>query len=141
MEAKPINGIAYAQSECQGHEADRALDGKPETYWKAEPYYQWWMMDCQSLYHINTITVETKCEDDTFYRYAIEYSSDRINWQELYEKIDDALPMPCGETYEAADMAGKTPQLTKERVRAMDCDAFVGFMKCETGELEPGWTE
>ena len=101
MKAKRINGLAYAQSSLLGHEANKALDGNTEKYWEAEPYYQWWMLDCEGLYDIETITVETKSDGDKYYRYAIEYSADRINWQELYEKTDNELPIPGGETYEA----------------------------------------
>ena len=101
MKAKRINGRAYAQSYLTGHEADKALDGNLQTYWKAEPYYQWWMLDCEGLYDIETITVETKRDGNKFYRYVIEYSTDRLNWQELYEKTDDELPKIGGEIYKA----------------------------------------
>jgi len=173
MEAKRINGRAYAQSCLSGHEADKALDGNTETYWEAEPYYQWWMLDCEGLYDIETITVETKSDGDKYYRYAIEYSADRINWQELYEKTDNEMPIPGGETYEAhvraryiritmtycsegeavslvrveavgcpiENVDSGRQDLTKARVRAVECDEACGFEQKETDELEPGWTD
>ena len=101
MEKGQIIGTAYAQSHIEGFDAAKAIDRNPETYWSAEPYYQWWLLDCEGLCHLDTITVETKQESNKFYRYAIDYSEDRINWHELYEKTDDALPCSRGVTYSA----------------------------------------
>lgn len=99
MKKGQIIGTAYAQSCIEGFEAAKAIDRNPETCWMAEPYYQWWLLDCEGLCDIETITVETKQENNKFYRYAIDYSEDRINWYELHEKTDDAPPKSGGETY------------------------------------------
>ncbi len=101
MEKKRIIGTAYAQSCLDGFGPEHALSKDPDTCWKAEPYYQWWLMDCGSLCHIDSICVNTGRKEDTFYRYVIEYSRDRINWTELCEKRDDRLPEPGGELYMA----------------------------------------
>lgn len=101
MEKGQIIGTAYAQSCIAGFEAAKAIDRNPETCWMAEPYYQWWLLDCEGLCDIETITIETKQDNNKFYRYAIDYSEDRTNWYELYEKTDDALPKSGGETYPA----------------------------------------
>lgn len=111
MEKGQIIGTAYAQSCIEGFEAAKAIDRNPETCWMAEPYYQWWLLDCEGLCNIETITVETKRENNKFYRYAIDYSEDRINWYELYEKTDDALPKPGGETY-AANITARYIRIT-----------------------------
>lgn len=99
MEKKRIIGTAYAESCLEGYGPENVLDNNSATCWMAEPYYQWWLMDCGSLYHIETICVKTGREEGIFYRYVIEYSEDRINWTELCEKKDNELPLEEGETY------------------------------------------
>lgn len=101
MEKKRIIGTAYAQSSMKGFGPEMALNGDINTFWKAEPYYQWWLMDCNSLCHIESICVKTGRDAGSFYRYAIEYSTDRINWTKLCEKQDNMLPLLNGETYSA----------------------------------------
>ena len=101
MEKERIKGVAYAQSCIEGFEATKAIDGNPNSCWMAEPYYQWWLLDFEGLCYIDTITVETAQADNKYYRYVIDYSTDRINWKELYEKTDDAFSVLGGETYAA----------------------------------------
>lgn len=77
------------------------MDGKADTFWKATPYYQWWLMDCGSTHLIESITVDTGMQEGEFCRYAIDYSIDRINWTELYEKNDDRESTGAGDCYSA----------------------------------------
>lgn len=101
MKKGQIIGTAYAQSFIEGFEPEKAIDRSAETCWMAAPYYQWWLLDCGGVCELDAITVETKQSDHIFYRYAIDYSQDRINWYELHEKTDDALPVQGGESYPA----------------------------------------
>lgn len=106
MRKKRIIGTAYAQSCLEGYDPQYALSSDPQTCWMAEPYYQWWLMDCGSLCRIESICVRTGIEEGVFYRYVIEYSEDRINWTELCEKRDDEKPLLEGELY-PADIAAR----------------------------------
>ena len=101
MGIERIVGDAYAQSCLNGHEAHYALDGNAETYWKAEPYYQWWMMDCGRNHEISSVAFQTGMPEGSFCRYAIDYSTDRINWKELYEKTDNSFEPESGFFHEA----------------------------------------
>lgn len=101
MGKKRIVGLAYAQSCIDGFDASNALDGKANTFWKATPYYQWWLMDCGSVHSIESITVDTGMPSGEFCRYAIDYSCDRINWTELCEKTDDLESLDSGDCYHA----------------------------------------
>ena len=101
MGKRRIVGSAYAQSCLDGYAATNALDGKADTFWKATPYYQWWLMDCGSTHLIESITVDTGMQEGEFCRYAIDYSIDRINWTELYEKNDDRESTGAGDCYSA----------------------------------------
>lgn len=101
MEKGRIIGTAYAQSCIEGFPAASAVDENLETCWMAEPYYQWWLLDCESVCNIESVAIKTPRKDQVFYRYAIDYSIDRINWHELYEKTDDTIPVEGVAVYTA----------------------------------------
>lgn len=111
MGIERIVGNAYAQSCLDGYEARNVLDGNAETCWKAAPYYQWWMMDCGSDYWITSVALQTGMPEGTFCRYAIDYSQDRINWTELYEKTDNSIE-PQGGFFHEADVTARYIRIT-----------------------------
>lgn len=111
MGIERIVGNAYAQSCLDGCEARNVLDGNAETCWKAAPYYQWWMMDCGSDHQIASVAFQTGMPEGAFCRYAIDYSLDRINWKELYEKIDNSVEPEGGFVHEA-DVSARYIRIT-----------------------------
>lgn len=171
MERKQIIGTACAQSSLEGFAPQNALEPGAERCWKAAPYYRWWMMDCGSICRIESVTVQTGLPQGEFYRYAIDYSLDRINWTQLCEKTDDRECPAAGEYYaveikarylrititfcSSGDVVSlqnvtvigepcaepERKPLTEARVRVVECARQEGFLSEKTGELEPGWVD
>ena len=74
-----IKAIASSESYLEGFEPQKALDGRVDTAWKADPYFKWIMLDTGAAHYIDHINLITG-HDGKFYHYHVEYSSDRINW-------------------------------------------------------------
>lgn len=98
-------GTVYAENHLEGHRAECAVDGREDSYWAAERYYSWWMMDCGLPCQMDSITVRPLCGPMDYVQYAVDYSCDGINWMCLCEKLDDTPPVKGGETYPANEVA------------------------------------
>ncbi len=94
-----IVGKVFAQDSLEGFAAENAVDGKKDSYWKAQPYFQWWLMDCESVYKVESVRLKTGLSEGQHCRFAIDYSVDRINWKELCVKDDESEEGPGGFFY------------------------------------------
>jgi len=76
-----------ASSEAAGKTARFGNDGNPATYWEAANNKpgEWWQVDLERIVTINRVNLSFPSEGD--WRYKIETSEDRQNWQLV---IDDS---------------------------------------------------
>lgn len=89
---------ATAETQSEGYEATKAIDGKKDTHWAASPYYKWWKIDLEDVYHIDEINILTNIVDEGYTHYFLEISQDNLNWETVIEKEDD-LFSETGEHY------------------------------------------
>ncbi len=80
-----LQAVIFAQSEMEGYEASNAIDHNRQTGWKAEPYYQWLMLQLQSDSYVSSLQV-VFTSIDGYYHYHVESSLDRMNWELVFEK-------------------------------------------------------
>lgn len=92
-EGKP----AYAEHECKGYEAAKALDGRDDTSWRGAPYFKWWKLDLENVCQLQKIRIVT--QPGAIVHYFIEASEDQLNWITLIDKQDDCPSSMEGETY------------------------------------------
>ena len=90
-----LPAVPYSQSCYEGFEAEKAVDGDPETCWKAGPYYQWLLLDLRSECRVSHMELRFS-QTAYYYHYHIEYSSDRMNWHFLFEKENNSPEPPDG---------------------------------------------
>lgn len=97
---KPVE----VSSELPGHPASYASDEEIRTYWSAKTgdKGEWIVMDLKKLCTINAIQInyaenETKLfgrNPGIFYRYKLEYSSDKKDWKVLADKTNNQTDAP-----------------------------------------------
>ena len=83
-----LEADVYCQSDLQGYPAENVLDDS-EKSWRTAPYYQWILLDLKRCCHIERIRIVFSRNGSEYYHYHIQYSTDRINWEDLFEKSDD----------------------------------------------------
>ncbi len=83
--------LAWAQSQIEDNAALNVLDGRKDTYWKAEPYYQWLKIDLEGIHRIAEIQLDLGVTMNRFYRYFIEYSCDNLNWTLAVDATDNTI--------------------------------------------------
>ncbi|SDC15256.1 F5/8 type C domain-containing protein [Paenibacillus sp. UNCCL117] len=92
---------ATAESELEGFEAGKAIDGRPDTSWAGAPYYQWWKLDLHQACLIEQIRLETESGEGGHYSlYFIEASMDDLNWTTVAEKTAESPSQPGGKRYD-----------------------------------------
>lgn len=90
---------ATAEKQNEGYEAIQAIDGNDDTYWAASPYYKWWKIDLEEIYHLDEINILTNSREEGYTHYFIEISHDNLNWETVIEKEND-LFSESGEGYD-----------------------------------------
>lgn len=87
---KLIKGAqATAENEIQGFEANKVIDGKNDTCWKADSFHQWWKTDLMRNCDIYLIKLNTGLRTEGYSHYLIEYSKDNLNWEIAIKKTND----------------------------------------------------
>jgi len=81
------NKPAYSSSNEPGHIAANAVDNNfsLSNYWSASPHGQWWMVDLQNTYDVNTIKVFNYYDGTRYYQYDVEASLDSITWTKIVD--------------------------------------------------------
>jgi hypothetical protein len=169
LNIEKLDGKVFCGSMSDGFPPENVLSDD-ETCWKAEPYYQWIMLDLKKCCFVTNIHLAFGGEDD-YYRYHVDYSNDRINWHFLFEKSDSEHEPPVGRDYTVekearyirltvsyhskdrtvtvknftafgrnADAAPVEKDITAAKVKAVYSSEIHGFTQKETEEIEPGFT-
>ena len=166
-----IKAIASSESYLEGFEPQKALDGRVDTAWKADPYFKWIMLDTGAAHYIDHINLITG-HDGEFYHYHVEYSSDRINWDFVMEKDNDAPATEIGDAIEIKKVARfikitisfcscssvvtvenihvhgySVPEteeafdMTRSRVKAIKGEIGSGFVRIDDYDIDDSWKD
>ena len=170
-DVEEIKVSASSESFIEGFEPDKALDGRCDTAWKAEPYFKWLMLDCKESCYVDHIKLFLGNEGE-YYHYHVEYSTDRINWNFVMEKSDDTVSSDEGDEIAIgavarfikitvsfcstssvvtvknvsvhgfkAPSAKECTDLTKQRVKAVEGTIESGFVKAFDYEIDEHYTD
>ncbi len=101
---RKIDCEVFCQSSEEGYPAENVLSADTASCWKATPYYQWLLIDLKGLYKVDRLKVVFG-HNGEYYRYHIEYSTDRLNWKLLLEKSNEEAETSEGRTYSVNDDA------------------------------------
>ncbi|MFD7499257.1 discoidin domain-containing protein [Streptomyces sp. NPDC059832] len=96
-----LNKPATAQS-TQGHSAPAlAVDSDPTnaSYWGTDPAPQWWQVDLQGTYTIDSIIVTNYVDGTRFYQYEVQASNDHVNWTTIATKNGTSKATSTGDIY------------------------------------------
>ncbi|MGG1518122.1 CehA/McbA family metallohydrolase [Paenibacillus oryzisoli] len=91
--------IAAAENELEGFEAEKAIDGRDDTYWAGAPYYVSWRLDLLKCSRITQLVIDTGAGEAEYTHYFVEFSQDRLNWETAAEKRDNTETQAGGDTY------------------------------------------
>jgi len=92
-------GIAFmkratASSSEPGHPPEMAVDGVVDrsSYWGANPYPQWWMVDLGEVCRIDCIRVVPYWDGQRFYKYRVYASRDGKGWELVADMSGNEKP-------------------------------------------------
>ncbi|NMO96735.1 CehA/McbA family metallohydrolase [Paenibacillus lemnae] len=79
---------AIAEEQLDDNEAEKAIDGQPDTFWAGGPYYKWWKIDLGRNCQIEQVCIQARQDTAEITHYFIEHSQDNLNWECCLEKME-----------------------------------------------------
>ena len=95
---KPATAQSYTSVLFTPNKANDS-DGTNNSYWEADPYPQWWMVDLQGIYDVSSIVVRNYYDIFRYYNYEIWGSLDNVTFTKIAEKTDTKPSGEVGDTY------------------------------------------
>ncbi|MFF2306092.1 discoidin domain-containing protein [Streptomyces sp. NPDC058128] len=96
-----LNKPATAQSAESSNIPGRAVDGDPTntSYWGATPKPQWWQVDLQGTYDLDSIVVTNYVSGTRSYQYDVQASTDAVTWTTIATKTSATAASSAGDTH------------------------------------------
>ncbi|MCL3780777.1 T9SS type A sorting domain-containing protein [Prolixibacteraceae bacterium JC049] len=80
-----LNKTTFSSSFETNSESKKAVDGDINSWWGANPHGEWWMVDLEDTYEVSRINLVNYFQSQRVYRYYIEASLDKENWQKIID--------------------------------------------------------
>ena len=103
-----LNKPATAQSSVGTFTPEKAndADGSNSSMWTAASYPQWWQVDLQGMYDINSVFIRNYFDGDArYYKYEIQASTDNVNFTKIAEKTAETPATDQGEQHDLTTQA------------------------------------
>ena len=95
---KPTTCQSYSY-EGVGSSMANDADGSNDSYWAADSYPQWWVVDLEDVYDLSGVVVRNYVDGDRYYQYTIESSIDGQTYTQVAAKANTNVATDAGDSY------------------------------------------